>query len=319
MKNILVVFMLLIAGPSFASRVGNGGDGVYCEKEGRVSVELLDFFEGRLRGWPPVLIGETVEEKIELFIQKVEKFDLYLGIVLREGFDHYLQNRRFTDNELVDIPDSEHVQLPKGCQIRQAAIFRMPHELIPGEPVYLVNQDLWDLMDKNSKAGLVLHEILYRYARITHHQDSVVARLVLTALASNLTETQGPWAFYQMVRGDKIGWYFRIKLVHEAVDSKDTSGAPLYLYSGRPGETQCPHGEKASFRILKENEAWLVNQIRNISLNFEGRSREFNTDPNGYTEISVNGITYKTGHSRGDILCLSKKKPKLEELKPHLG
>lgn len=75
-----------------------------------------------------------------------------------------------------DIQDSLVRVFPRGCKIEQIAIQKEP--AFPEDKRFTVSKDLWDLLDEDNKAGLVLHEIIYREALLYGHEDSVNARYV---------------------------------------------------------------------------------------------------------------------------------------------
>jgi hypothetical protein len=55
------------------------------------------------------------------------------------------------------------VILPAGCVLKQGAIFKTRE--FPDEPIFLVNRDYWKHLSEMSKAGLVLHEIIFKEAK----------------------------------------------------------------------------------------------------------------------------------------------------------
>ncbi len=54
---------------------------------------------------------------------------------------------------------------------------------IPGEKRYFINQDLWDQLDNDNRAGLLLHEFIYRELRTP---TSVKVRCYNSIISSNL-------------------------------------------------------------------------------------------------------------------------------------
>lgn len=322
MKTLLTgLLALMISAPSLASRVGNGGDAIYCQKEdGTVTAELLDFYEGRTRGLTMNMDGATtVEEKINLIINRVEQHDLFLGLVIREGLEHFYANREFTEDDLIDIPDSLHIRKPKNCEVKQAAIFKMPHELLPGESAYLINQPLWDLMDNDSKAGLILHEVLYRYARNVHHSDSVATRVALSVIATKKFEDEGVeflYPFIGNVNPPGAGIYYQVRILKQLKNPANEAEL-LYLYttSWPTRKYICPHGELVSLDLLKQNEKWLVRHLELTKYDFINQPLNAKLkDGQGIARVSSQkGVEELRNGYSVSMLCVSKTKPTLAD------
>ena len=85
---------------------------------------------------------------------------------------------------LVDIPDSGHIATPHGCEIVQIAVQKEPE--FPDEKTFTISKDLWDhqALDERSKAGLILHEVIYQKALKSSHTDSIKTRYLTSFLTS---------------------------------------------------------------------------------------------------------------------------------------
>lgn len=160
-----------------AFHVGNGGDVVVHRVDGNVdAIELLDFYEGRtLVDGFKVSLGDanlSVEAKVQLGIKRLAAHDAGRAERYQQWLAAFPSDACFmTGIQLTDIPDSAHVQLPagQGWGIEQIAIHSEP--LMPEDHRYVVNADLWKLLDNDGKAGLILHELIYRdavAAGVTH-------------------------------------------------------------------------------------------------------------------------------------------------------
>lgn len=187
MRSSIFFISLIFAIDSLASfRVGNGGDVVVCKD----SIRLLDFYEASFSTSPLDIQkgGRTKEEMLSFVLNRLK------GLAEKRA-DKYLQQvKTFFDEsvilrnvEPVDIPDSLHVVVPKGCAIKQA-IIQQP-DPIWSRKRYNIYGDLWNQLDELTKAGLILHEVIYRDAIDRGHKDSTQAR-VLTALISSSTMEQ---------------------------------------------------------------------------------------------------------------------------------
>jgi hypothetical protein len=73
--------------------------------------------------------------------------------------------------------------LPKNCELKQIAIQIRNPDLF--DKRYVINQDLWNSLDTDNQAALVLHEIIYRMAIEQGASDSVGARLINSLIFSD--------------------------------------------------------------------------------------------------------------------------------------
>lgn len=167
--------------------VGNGGDAVVCPGDkGRSQVEFFDLYEGRslAEQLPKLDAASSLEGKLEIAIQRLERLSPLRAALYRAQARSFFTETRFLRGQtLVDVPDSFEVALPTGCHLEQLAIQREP--LSVGDPRYVVNGDLWDLLDVDSRAALVLHEIIYREAVTYYHLDSKRVRYFNRLLLSD--------------------------------------------------------------------------------------------------------------------------------------
>jgi len=202
MKTHLFLLLLLIlsgnllAQPSEGGKeIGNGGDVVVCKNDdGSIkSIELLDFFEARTLKKLNYNLGPnnlSVENKIMIALKRLEHFSSERAKLYREQADILLNDENETsfvaNTTLTDIPDSLHLALPNGCDIEQIAIQNNP--IFSDDPRYVINQDLWNRLDNNNKAGLVLHEIIYREAIKNGHTNSIRTRRFNALLSSDKIE-----------------------------------------------------------------------------------------------------------------------------------
>ena len=150
---------------SAGNDVGNGGNAVVCRNtNGSIrSAELLDFYEARrMRGILPQLGSADlpVEVKLSIALSSFEKKSPFLAAYLNERASAFSNEALFLDGAALEpIPDSHHLAHPVGCDVEQLAIQRVP--TFPEDKRYTVNNDIWMSLDNDSKAGLILHEVLY--------------------------------------------------------------------------------------------------------------------------------------------------------------
>lgn len=149
---------------------GNGGNMLIClNTNGTLkSKELLDFYESRvIRGITPSLGHPSLPylDKIEMVLTRIQhlsprRFKSYL----EEARSFESQSVFLTATDLTTMPDSQHPVVPKNCTVVQTVIQRTP--IFAEDKRYIVNKDIWDLLDNDDKAGLVLHEAILREAAL---------------------------------------------------------------------------------------------------------------------------------------------------------
>lgn len=201
MKNFLIA-ALLVAGSGYAMaghEVGNGGGVIYCEdntpsvppKPIKKSAELLDLYEARVLRNLKLSLGDPNEDydlKIKRTLQKFARIAPLRAKKYSELYGNFFNETVIIpDADLVFIPDADNLVLPKGCQLKQVAIQKVPD--FPGDNRYFISKEYWDLIDNNSKAALVLHEILYNEGIYLGHQDSRAVRYLNSYLTSDRLDT----------------------------------------------------------------------------------------------------------------------------------
>jgi len=188
--SAIVILLPFMAPSAYAGgSVENGGNVVVCRTPGHEiqSIELLDYYEARvMRGLDLDYAGQSADVS-----------DGFRNLMLRLGRLSPDRVRKYTDEflhfsdeallvpgvELVTIPDSKHLFLPKGCEVTQIVIQRIPE--FGGDKRYFVNADLWSLLSVRDKVGLILHELLLREAMEQGVETSVATRYLNSLLASS--------------------------------------------------------------------------------------------------------------------------------------
>lgn len=193
MNSLLTIAGLLLSGHVFAGdKIGNGGDAIVCRNSSGqiISAELLDYYEAReirkinIETGPA---GDSVENKINLVLARLKHFDNSRVQRYKKYLDLFTAESKILNADLVDIPDSEHVSTPKNCHIEQAAIFKEPD--ISSDPKYFISKEIWTHLDTTNRAGLILHEVIYRTFREDGSVNSVKARYFHSMLASKDIES----------------------------------------------------------------------------------------------------------------------------------
>lgn len=160
----------------------NGGDAVVCPdgKGGIQSVELLDVYENRVLrpSYVPAMGANNLSafEKVEHILQRLSTIDPVRAKNYLDALNDFFNSTIFLPNvQLADVQDSAHLVLPKNCELQQLAI-QLSNVSLPEGMRIIVNEDLWNLMDVDNQAALILHEIIYQEATILGHQTSFLVR-----------------------------------------------------------------------------------------------------------------------------------------------
>lgn len=182
--------------------VGNGGDVVICEK----SSELLDFSEAKLlktftlasseKKSYLTIAQERVQKLRRLNPKLYEQYSKVLGKI--EKRLQFIKGASFRD-----VPDSFEIALPKGCQIHQIAI----QQNIEGVTQIHISKDLWDRLDEENRAGLILHEIIYEHFLAFGERNSVKARKMNALLFSKEIDSYSVEKFREFLKKNEIKAY----------------------------------------------------------------------------------------------------------------
>lgn len=213
LKLLIATLVLATSGQAFAGNVqlqrlkslesrggnggghdGNGGDAVVCNQNGKITAELLDFYEARVMRDIQVNLGPaelSVDAKLDIALRRLRK-------ISPERADRYsllIQNFHneahfFSGYNLPDINDSKHVLLPVNCSIKQLVIQRKNPPA--GEKKFLVNQDLWILLNNTDRAGILLHEAIYEEALERGATNSIKVRYFNSKISSSIAEIKSP-------------------------------------------------------------------------------------------------------------------------------
>lgn len=189
--KLTAILALFVASQAQAGArdLGNGGHSVVCRDGATrlpVQATLLDYFEGEIyRGiradlGPPEL---GVEGKMELLLGRIARFSPDMAARYRRGYETFHASSRFVKGVRLVITSDSHEQfIPEGCQIEQTVVRRVPR--FAEDRKYTINQEIWDALDADGKAGMILHELVYEETQRNGHADSFTARYFNSRLSS---------------------------------------------------------------------------------------------------------------------------------------
>jgi hypothetical protein len=125
-----------------------------------------------------------LEKKLVLVTNRLAAISPSLASFITKEYTKFWKDVQFLDNVILnDIPDSDHLYIPKGCEIQQIAIQRKPE--FAEDKRYFVSNDLWKTLNSDNKFALVLHEIVYNIAIENGHENSRRARHLNSLLLSD--------------------------------------------------------------------------------------------------------------------------------------
>jgi hypothetical protein len=196
MKPIMFLFFTGFAfSVAWASgrTVGNGGDVIVCENQAgeMQSIELLDFYEGRVLKGIQTELGEaswSIERKIAYALERMKRVSPARAERYAKDAATFFEETLFLDDAtLEDIPDTGNIVIPRNCKVQQIANQSPP--LYPEDKRYVIDRHLWNALDNNGRAGLILHEVIYREALELKHDNSVSVRFLNANLSSRKIES----------------------------------------------------------------------------------------------------------------------------------
>ena len=187
MKNVIMLCVfILISLNSYAresGRVGNGGGAIFC-KDGRTVV--LDFYEAQINDLYTFnnLNNLEINEILDLLYQRVDLYDSTFSKLLKKLTVFFNQKKVFVQNASFKIPDDfRNIFYEQSCEIKVVAVQRRPYVSV--ENVFFIDQSLWNQLDNVSKAGLIMHEILYIVSLNLESTNSKEVREALAYIMSD--------------------------------------------------------------------------------------------------------------------------------------
>ncbi|MFN8790615.1 MAG: hypothetical protein ACK5Y2_04085 [Bdellovibrionales bacterium] len=167
---------------------GGGGNALICQENGKFTTRLLDLHEAEQldieidMGPAPDFVG-----KIEYVLKRLEKVSYARSHIYRAMIADFLtKDTQWVQNSVMPmIDDVKLTTFPRGCLLVQVAVQRpLEQKNVPNARTYIVDRDLFQLLDEESKAALLLHEVMYREARYSGKEDSIFTRHMVGLIAS---------------------------------------------------------------------------------------------------------------------------------------
>ncbi len=166
---------------------GGGGHAQICEEKNGLTIEVLDLAEAADEGLQIDMGSGNYVQKLEYVFKRLAKIaPTYASYLASMANDLLTTDTQWVQNSAMpSVEDAKVLALKRNCTIVQVAIQRpISQKDVPNAKTYVIDKDFFSLLDDNSKAALILHEVLYRSARFSDQDDSVFARKLTAIIAS---------------------------------------------------------------------------------------------------------------------------------------
>lgn len=305
MMRSILLFALIAAGPLAQANkiIGNGGMVLECKSP--PYVRLLDFVEAEkvyyvAPGMPRLTLsdpeGATYREKLMSVIQRVSgRFPELARQILLEVQNFEDHKLIAPDLDLGSTGDDYSSYKPKECSLpKQIAIQNEP--LFPRSPWFQIDELLWNRLDERSKAGLVLHEAVYRIGIRNGAEQSVGVRYLVGLLFANELD--------QIADEDWIAAFFQSRIKYYEVNS-----VKIPLFTGEapctpvPGTAICTRSENLRMADVRFN-----SERRLMAITFAGEPNqmpekvEFTTDTGIRVSLHVKEMRFDWSRENVEIL-----------------
>jgi len=161
----LASLLILVSLPAFAGQsVRNGGAAVVCHPGTRSEkIALLDEYEAYGdKAFSLHLQGSNVDEKLSQLLNRMARLSPQRAQAYRAVFPTLFNPTSSIDGIFPSVNDTGplHRVIEDGCELQQAAI-QVPRSLQPSGRNVLINAKLYAKMSEDTRAALLMHELIY--------------------------------------------------------------------------------------------------------------------------------------------------------------
>ena len=175
---VLMFGLHAYAGPEHG--MGNGGDAVVCYTDATrstiTSVQMFDYWEQeQVAKYGKIDLGAanlSVQDKIQIAVNRIAKFDPELATKIQKismGLANNINSYLVTNYILPEIEDMNPKVIPTqlNCFIEQFAV--QYKDVLTGTRRFYISEKFYNsvYISNESRAGLILHEAIYRNAILT--------------------------------------------------------------------------------------------------------------------------------------------------------
>lgn len=282
-KSLVVVSSIVLSLFTCVAYAGNegphGGNAIVCENQNG-TIDLLDHYEGAITMGSELDMGDPSSDYMAQVNYVLDRLST-LDPVAAERFRGYARTFEeemalVSQTQLKAIDDSnEHLNPMPGCAKVQFAVQLIGVKAY--QKRYYINQDLWLKADSRAKAGLVLHELIYRDAATFYgHKNSDGARYYNYIISSKLMNSIGDRGYERLLRDaglfgtvclftlDRQGirtcpneassssYFDELAISGQKLTLLDGTVIPVHYVSGKNGfigRVSCPDGAVANLKI----------------------------------------------------------------------
>jgi hypothetical protein len=186
----LILFFLFIHQAMASTREGNSGFVIICPQSldslGGEDIDLLDFYEGRDQHGYEIVGGGSKEELLNKWMDRLQEVDPQRATFYRERVENFSRRHQVGDYALTGLIDRGPIRMPadSNCSVAQIAQRMASRNGLDDESFFIV-KNLWNRLSELSRAGLILHEIIYAEAIDQGHKNSDATRRLVAWIASN--------------------------------------------------------------------------------------------------------------------------------------
>lgn len=171
MKQLVFALTFLMVSSAFANNWydrGNGGVTLQCDGH---HLQVLDLYESSTRFNLPIVFAQADDEfaKATKLIDRLASMDPSRAALYQSWLQSFKSESQFVSGTFAKTPDLGLVVIPDGCTVEQAVVQQQPS--VVNAFRYLINQKLWNELDADNKAALIVHELIYREFITTPTQE----------------------------------------------------------------------------------------------------------------------------------------------------
>lgn len=162
-KWLVSLFLIGVGQTALANNWYDRGNGGFVLSCGEQPLMVLDVYEAQKRYFYSVVFSEKTDviDKAEEILSRLKKIDPVRARLYIDWLKNFYQESQIlTDTEFMETPDLGLVKKPKECNLEQVIFQREPSRISPAR--YIINETLWNRLDSDNKAALIIHELIYR-------------------------------------------------------------------------------------------------------------------------------------------------------------
>ncbi|MFS4457925.1 hypothetical protein [Bdellovibrio sp. HCB2-146] len=171
-KVVLVLSILVMSFQTFArggDELLNGGDGLVCAYGEVKTYELLDLHEGTLIYGLSYESAASVENALNRVFTYLRKKDNARSCLYSRWLRTFWDESRLIYSAFPNIRDEGYHTVHPNCWVEQVAI--RTFRALPSNTRYLISGKIYNKMSNLDKAALIMHELVYREARLADRKN----------------------------------------------------------------------------------------------------------------------------------------------------